>query len=298
MAAVARAAHALGAATIIVSAATLTRAAEVRFSPQSPCYVRLLVYNIRYATGTGPAFHLPVPGAGYLRSNRRVLAGITDFIRAEHPDVVGLVEVDTGSIRTGMLNQAEYIATELGHYSTFQSKYGAGSLNNLMPIVRKQGNAFLSAPTVQGERFHYFDIGIKRLIIELELQEVCVFLVHLSLKFRQRQYQLRSLYDLVVQSAKPVIVAGDFNTFWGTHEIYLFMRAAGLRSANTAGLPSFPTRVPRIELDFILVSEGIRVTDFRVPDVRFSDHRPLVCDFEVSHDERAARARALHAVQA
>jgi len=29
--------------------------------------------------------------------------------------------------------------------------------------------------------------------------DVCVFLVHLSLKFRQRQYQLRSLHDLVVQ---------------------------------------------------------------------------------------------------
>jgi endonuclease/exonuclease/phosphatase (EEP) superfamily protein YafD len=84
-----------------------------------------------------------------------------------------------------------------------------------------------------------------------------------------------------VQSPKPVIVAGDFNTFWGTHEIYLFMRAAGLRSANLAGLPSFPARVPRVELDFILVSEGIEVTDFRVPDVRFSDHRPLVCDFHV-----------------
>ena len=69
--------------------------------------MRLLVYNIRYATGTGPSFHLPVPGAGYLRSNRKVLAGITDFIRAESQDVVGLIEVDTGSIRTGMVNQAE-----------------------------------------------------------------------------------------------------------------------------------------------------------------------------------------------
>jgi len=108
-----------------------------------------------------------------------------------------------------------------------------------------------------------------------------VFLVHLSIKFRQRQYQLRSLHDLVVQSSKPVIVAGDFNTFWGTHEIFLFMRAAGLRSANTANLPSFPSRVPRIELDFVLVSAGIEVTDFRIPDVRFSDHRPLVCDFVV-----------------
>jgi endonuclease/exonuclease/phosphatase family metal-dependent hydrolase len=197
--------------------------------------VRLLVYNIRYATGTGPAFHLPLPGAGYLRSNKKVLGGITDFIRAEQPDVVGLIEVDTGSIRTGMVNQAEHIAGQLGHYSTYQTKYGAGSLNQFMPIVRKQGNAFLSAPNVHGERFHYFDTGM----------------------------------------------AGDFNTFWGTHEIYLFMRAAGLRSANTAGLPSFPARVPRIELDFILVSEGIEVSNFRVPDVRFSDHRPLVCDFSV-----------------
>ena len=196
---------------------------------------------------------------------------------------------NTGSIRTGMLNQAEHIAGQLGHYSTYQCKYGAGSINQLMPIVRKQGNAFLSAPNVHGERFHYFDTGIKRLIIELELSDVCVFLVHLSLKFRQRQYQLRSLHDLIVQAAKPVIVAGDFNTFWGTHEIYLFMRAAGLRSANTAGLPSFPARTPRIELDFILVSEGIEVTDFRVPDVRLSDHRPLVCDFEV-RSGTAARA--------
>jgi endonuclease/exonuclease/phosphatase family metal-dependent hydrolase len=254
--------------------------------------VRLLIYNIRYATGTGPAFHLPVPGAGYLRSNRRVLNSITEFIRGEQPDVVGLLEVDTGSIRTGMVNQAEHIARQLGHFSTFQCKYKSGSINTFMPIVRKQGNAFLSGPNVAGERFHYFDTGIKRLIIELELTDVCVFLVHLSLKFRQRQYQLRSLHDLVVQSAKPVIVAGDFNTFWGTHEIFLFMRAAGLRSANTAGLPSFPARVPRIELDFVLVSEGIEVTGFRVPDVRLSDHRPLVCDFLVDSRRSASPEKA------
>ena len=254
--------------------------------------MRLLVYNIRYATGTGPAFHLPIPGAGYLRSNRRVLTGITEFLRSESPDIVGLIEVDTGSIRTGMVNQAEHIATQLGHYSTYECKYGAGSINQFVPIVRKQANAFLSAPSVTGERFHYFDTGIKRLIIELELEDLCVFLVHLSLKFRQRHYQLRSLHDLIMQSKKPVIVAGDFNTFWGTHEIYLFMRATGLKSANAAGLPSFPSRVPRIELDFILVSAGIEVTQFRVPDVRFSDHRPLVCDFRVDPDAQLRRSAA------
>jgi len=243
--------------------------------------LRLVVYNIRYATGTGLAFHLPLPGAGYLRSNRRVLNGITEFLRSEKPDVVGLIEVDTGSIRSGMVNQAEHIAQQLGHFSTYECKYGTQSLNQFVPIVRKQANAFLSAPHVTGERFHYFDTGIKRLIIELELDQVCVFLVHLSLKYRHRQYQLRYLHELLSKSTKPVIVAGDFNAFWGNHEIYLFMHAAGLRSANNLELPSFPARVPRVELDFVLVSSEIEVTDFRVPDVRYSDHRPLICDFNI-----------------
>jgi endonuclease/exonuclease/phosphatase family metal-dependent hydrolase len=249
--------------------------------------MRIVIYNIRYATGTGPAFHLPVPGAGYLRSSRQVLARITEFIKAQDPDIVGLIEVDTGSIRTGMLNQAEYIARSLGHYSTYQCKYGESSINQMVPIVRKQSNAFLAAPRVHGERFHYFDTGIKRLIIELELDEVAVFLVHLSLKFRHRQHQLRYLHELVRKSTKPVIVAGDFNTFWGEHEIYLFMRASGLKSANANGQLSFPSRSPRKELDFVLYSDGIEVSHFAVPDVRFSDHRPLVCDFEVKRTAAA-----------
>jgi endonuclease/exonuclease/phosphatase family metal-dependent hydrolase len=252
--------------------------------------MRLLLYNIRYATGTGATFHLPVPGAGYLRNNRQVLESITGFIKSEDPDIVGLVEVDTGSIRTGMVNQAEFIGSELGAYSIYECKYGSASLSSLMPIVRKQGNAFLASPRVHGERFHYFDTGIKRLIIELELEEAVIFLVHLSLKYRHRQAQLRELHELVVRSAKPVLIAGDFNTFWGDHEIYLFMQASGLKSANTASLPSYPSHNPRRELDFILYSTGIEVTGFRVPAVRFSDHLPLVCDFEVR--ARAASAAA------
>jgi endonuclease/exonuclease/phosphatase family metal-dependent hydrolase len=250
--------------------------------------MRFLLYNIRYATGTGASFHLPVPGAGYLRSNPRVLDDITRFIKNADPDIVGLVEVDTGSIRTGLVNQAQVIAQSLGHYSTYQCKYGASSINTLVPIVRKQANAFLAAPRVEGERFHYFDTGIKRLIIELELDDLCVFLVHLSLKFRHRHAQLRHLFELVKRSPKPVIVAGDFNTFWGEHEMALFMEATGLRSANRQRLPSYPARRPRIELDFILYSSGIEIEAFQVPDVTLSDHRPLICDFHVTGTQRAA----------
>jgi endonuclease/exonuclease/phosphatase (EEP) superfamily protein YafD len=86
----------------------------------------------------------------------------------------------------------------------------------------------------------------------------------------------------VDRSEKPVIVAGDFNTFWGENEIFLFMKAAGLRSANIDGIPSYPSRAPRLELDFILYSDGIDVSNFSVPTVTFSDHLPLLCDFEVA----------------
>jgi len=139
----------------------------------------------------------------------------------------------------------------------------------------------MAAPRVHGEKFHYFDTGIKRLIIELEMEDVAVFLVHLSLKYRHRHLQLRRLYDLIEETKKPVIVAGDFNTFWGGNEIYLFMKAAGLTSANPDGISTYPSRAPRKELDFILYQQGIAVTGFDVPQVKHSDHLPLVCDFEV-----------------
>ena len=226
--------------------------------------------------------HMPLPGAGYVLGNQSVLPEITRFIKQVDPDIVGLIEVDTGSIRSRMVNQAEKIAADLRMNTSYETKYGSRSINQMLPIVRKQGNAFMAAQRVHGEKFHYFDTGIKRLIIELEMEDFAVFLVHLSLKYRHRHLQLRRLHDLIEATEKPVIVAGDFNTFWGENEIYLFMRAAGLKSANVEGLPTYPSRSPRKELDWVLHQDGITVNGFEIPDVRLSDHLPLICDFEVT----------------
>ena len=224
---------------------------------------------------------MPLPGAGYVLGNQNVLPEITSFIKSVDPDIVGLIEVDTGSIRSRMVNQAEKIASDLGMNSSYETKYGEKSINKLLPIVRKQGNAFLAASRVHGEKFHYFNTGIKRLIIEIEMEHYAIFLVHLSLKYRHRHLQLRTLYDLIAVTEKPVIVTGDFNTFWGENEIYLFMKAAGLKSANVDSLPTYPSRSARKELDFILYQDGITVNHFEVPQVRHSDHLPLICDFNV-----------------
>jgi endonuclease/exonuclease/phosphatase family metal-dependent hydrolase len=68
----------------------------------------------------------------------------------------------------------------------------------------------------------------------------------------------------------------------------LFMEAAGLKSANRERLPSYPARRPRMELDFILHTRDIEIESFSVPVVTYSDHRPLVCDFRVTGEARAA----------
>ncbi|HFQ90526.1 MAG TPA: endonuclease, partial [Desulfobulbus sp.] len=62
--------------------------------------MRFLLYNIRYCAGIGAHFHLPLPYAGYLKRSTRNLDRLVSFIRSVQPDIVGLVEVDSGSFRS------------------------------------------------------------------------------------------------------------------------------------------------------------------------------------------------------
>lgn len=239
--------------------------------------MRFVLYNIRYGTGGG--FRLP--WAGYLRRTSGCLSDISKYIQEYNPHIVGLVEVDAGSFRCASENQAGTLACDLGHYHTYMSKYHKKSFMNRIPILKQQGNAFLTHDTIANEKFHYFDKGVKRLVIELELENVTLFLVHLALKFRTRHHQLQQLYKMVKETKKPHIVAGDFNPLRGDHEMELFQAATGLRNANSEGIPTFPSWAPGKQLDFIFYSDGIKINDFQVPSVRFSDHLPLLCDFDV-----------------
>jgi endonuclease/exonuclease/phosphatase family metal-dependent hydrolase len=240
---------------------------------------RLIVYNMRYATGSGATFNLPMPGAGYLRDTQTRFRRLCGYLRSLKPDVLALVEVDSGSLRSGRVNQAEAIAEALGsHGAHWECKYAPRSLMAHLPVVRKQANAFVTRGGCGIVRFHYFETGVKRLLIELEFEGVRIFLVHLSLKYRHRHYQLSDLYDLVSTSTQPVLVAGDFNTLWGDYEIKLFSAATRLKTANIAGEPTYPSLRPRKQLDFILASPEIEIRNFRILHVRYSDHLPLVCD--------------------
>lgn len=218
----------------------------------------------------------------YLRSSSRNLERITFFLRDLQPDLVGLVEVDHGSYRSRGKNQAQLMADALGHYHSYSVKYKENSLWLNIPVLRRQGNAFLARDRIRNERFHFFDYGMKRLVMEMELDHVVVYLVHLALGSRARHQQLGALYKLVKGSRKPYIVAGDFNALWGEREIDLFLAATGLRSANSQSLPTYPSNNPTRHLDFILCSSRVNIRDFSIPRVPYSDHLPLVLDFDIN----------------
>jgi endonuclease/exonuclease/phosphatase family metal-dependent hydrolase len=236
--------------------------------------MRFVLYNICYATG--PKLHQLL---GVTGKNLRRIEG---FLRDLQPDLVGLVEVDYGSFRSGRKNQVELLAESLGTYHSYSMKYGEGSLWRRVPVFNRQGNAILARDRIRNETFHYFNSGMKRLVIELELDHVVVYLVHLSLGARTRQQQIAALFNLVKRTSKPCIVAGDFNAFWGEQEIDLFLAATGLQSANIEELPTFPSHRPTRHLDFILHSPQIEIVDFQIPRVTYSDHLPLVFDFNVN----------------
>lgn len=240
--------------------------------------VRFVLYNIRYGTGGRPR---PLPWSGYLRRTHDNLRAITSFLKGLDPDVIGLVEVDAGSYRSGQRNQAQVIAEELGHYHVYRSKYASSHISHWLPIVNLQGNAFVTRDTIRNQRFHYFEKGVKRLVIELELDALTIFLVHLALGFRARHHQLSDLYALVKDTPKPHIVAGDFNARWGDREIRLFLAATGLQNAMPDGTLTYPSWAPRRQLDFVLHSPEIRVQRAWTPQVLLSDHLPLVCDFQI-----------------
>ncbi len=244
--------------------------------------MRMVFYNMRYGSGTGVAYHLPFPMAGFLRPAKKNLARITEFLRGANPDIIGLVEVDNGSfLRSRKQCQADRIAHELGHFHSYCSKYAPGSLAGRLPMMARQGNAILARDTMRAVKPHYFRVGVKRLVLEAELPELSIFVVHLSIQQQDRAEQLRHLREIMRGGRKPAIVAGDFNTFNGEQELHEFMNAASLSNASLHGQPSWPARAPRHQLDFILHSRQIRIRHFEIPDIHLSDHRPLLCDFDI-----------------
>lgn len=244
---------------------------------------RIVVFNMAYATGAPKNLpHSILNLFRYLMPTRAHLNKISRFLNSQHSDIIGLLEVDVGSYRNNNKCQAARIGKHINNFYYASTKYGDRFSGKIIPILKHQGNAILTKDENSSGVYHYLPSGFKKLVIELAHEEFRFFLLHLSLSKRVRKIQLAHMANLLASNkGKPVIIAGDFNTFNGDDELELIKEQLGLINPNTKNEATFPSWKPKHQLDFILCSKNIKIKNFEIPNVKLSDHLPIVLDFEV-----------------
>ncbi|MBT6774850.1 hypothetical protein HOA91_05775 [Candidatus Woesearchaeota archaeon] len=253
--------------------------------------VKLISYNIEYCEG--------IPGKWYQylkfwkiffppkNLDQRIIAAL----KKVKPDILALIEVDTGSFRSRGRDEVKYFEKEMG-FNSFVEKvkypiHGWLKLFHHLPILKKQANAIVSRFPLFGIKYHVFHEGTKRMIIESTVKcpkKVTLLAAHLALGKKTRAKQIKELIGIVNKIKNPVILMGDFNTFNGIGELKELIKKTHLKDMIKLDKKSLPLTEPAWHpskrLDYILTSPQLKVKKYSVLDFHFSDHLPLMVDFE------------------
>ncbi|SDW55630.1 Metal-dependent hydrolase, endonuclease/exonuclease/phosphatase family [Thiocapsa roseopersicina] len=207
------------------------------------------------------------------------LANLTRIAQLLHQfDLVGLQEVDAGSLRSAYIDQIQYLA----RHGAFPHWYRQVN-RNLGPFAQ-HSNGLLSRLPPQRITEHKLPglPGRGAVVAELGLSDhetLAVAIVHLALGWRARRRQLDYLIALSEQHPYLVIM-GDFNCGCDSKGLRAMVRKAAMRGLDCE-LKTFPSWRPTHNLDHILVSRPLRVVAARVVDYALSDHLPISMTIEL-----------------
>jgi endonuclease/exonuclease/phosphatase family metal-dependent hydrolase len=119
--------------------------------------------------------------------------------------------------------------------------------------------------------------------------------VHLGLRPVDRRHDAEELADLVRALREPVVIGGDLNELPDGRAVgFLSDRFwdAWLLGGDVAGA-TFPASDPTARIDYLFVSEGIRVHRVLVPAGELvrtaSDHRPVVAELTLPEERASER---------
>ena len=242
----------------------------------SPRRLRLLSYNIQIGIATSRyRQYLTHSWKHVLPSTQRLgnLDRIARLIRGS--DIVGLQEVDAGSLRSGYINQTEYLAMQ-GHFPHWYDQtnrnfghfgqHGLGLLSRLRPTEIREERLPGRIPG-RGALVAQYGQGPDALV---------VIILHLALGRRARLQQLEYLSE-VTRAYRHVVLMGDFNCGSGSHEMNWLLTRTPLREP-VHGLHTFPSWRPARNIDHILVSPTLQVENVSVLNHAISDHLPIMMD--------------------
>ncbi len=242
-------------------------------SPVESQRVRLLSYNIqsglttfKYSQYLTRSWKHLVPVPSRMSNLDGIARVLSDY------DIVGLQEVDAGSLRSGFVNQVKYLADSAGFKHVFDQS------NRKIGIISQHGNAVLSRARPDAITEHKLPGLIPgRGVLEVRFgsgpDALHVLILHMALGRRGRLRQIEFLADLVCDH-RHIIVMGDLNCNSDSPEMTVLLKTARLCEPEP-GLYTFPSWRPTRQLDHILVSPTISVERIEVLDCAFSDHLPI-----------------------
>ncbi len=258
--------------------------------------VKLISYNIEYCEGMEGIWYKYLYIWKIFFPPKNLDQQIIAALKKLHPDILTLIEVDTGSFRSRGEDEVRKIEIGLGMHSFVEKvKYplhGWLKLFHYVPILNKQANAIVSGYPIKKVKYHIFHEGTKRMVIEATIncpKPVTLLAAHLALGKKTRTLQIKELIKMVNNIKNPVILMGDFNTFNGEQEMKDLMQKTHLKdriSLDKESLPfTEPTWHPKKRLDYILTSPQLNVDKYSVLHYPFSDHLPLMIDFQFKKDK-------------
>lgn len=242
---------------------------------RSPRRLRLLSYNIQAGVYTGryrqyvtQSWKQLLPHRERLANLNRIAAMLASF------DLVGLQEVDSGSLRSGFVDQTEYLAHRGGFpywYKQVNRSLGkfAQHSNGLLSRIRPSSIMEHKLPGLPGRGAILVEFGKGD-------AELAVCILHLALGRRAQQRQLAYVGELVADYPHLVLM-GDLNCGCDSEPLRRLVRRAHLREPSCE-LKTFPSWRPMRNLDHILVSPSLDVAYVRVLDYPFSDHLPVAME--------------------
>mgnify|MGYP006267438273 CR=1 FL=1 len=244
--------------------------------------LKLVSFNIQAGTTTAKYRQYVTRGwRQVLPNNQRVanLDAIADLVGDY--DIVGLQEVDCGSLRSGFVNQAKYLAQHAGF------PWWNHQANRKVGVIAHAGNGMLGRfdpAKVDEHRLPGAIPGRGAIVAQFGRgrNALRVVVLHLALGRRARFQQLRYVAHLV--AAHPyVVVMGDLNAGPDSRELREFREHSGLvlpdRRPNT-----FPSWQPQRAIDHILLSPAMTVLDYQALPARLSDHLAVAIRIELPDD--------------
>jgi len=235
--------------------------------------LRLLSYNIQTGIATRRFHHYLTHSWKHIFPHGERIENLNRIARMVHDyDVVGLQEVDGGSLRSGFINQTEYLAVR----ASFPFWYDQTN-RNLGKIAQHSTGLLSRFPTAEitEHKLPGFIPGRGALTVEFATagDPLILVILHLALSKRARKRQLDYVGELL-GDYKHAIVMGDMNCKPDSNEMVSLMENSQLVEPTSA-LHTFPSWRPLKNIDHILVSSTLSVEEVKVLNYPLSDHLPI-----------------------